>query len=798
MNPPIQKKIRNLPDVMKALKLKLREYLVLQGTKFTPNEQRFQCPNRKSHANNDDDPSATFWKDDDAGFHCYSCGANGNIYDAAFMLEDLPLPKTTYDWIYRTVVPLAERLDVAVECEDFSPEEQERYEAYNSLSRVTDRLHTNFWKSVALDYARKRNWSDETITAFELGYCESYENLRQWLYQEGISHAIQIKGGLAPLKQVEPGKFIGAAPLLFTKRIVFPIRDENGRVHGFAGRTLLDKSAASESGIEKYVNSDTTTIYSKSTALFNVHNVRDEEVMIVEGYADVVTLYQKGVKNCVGLGGTAFTEEHIQLLIRRGVKRLILCLDNDKAGLQAEDRILSKLTRQHGLTVFVKERDDCEDPDTCLQKHDYLLTSPIKALPKHFIDRFKVKGNQSDRDRALLYITWEPSALNREKLFKEIAKDLDTTKDVIKEEVDGLVSRQGDQPMVDLVEIDRMSEELRSSIWTFRKNSLTRGELLGLKTSHPILTKALDGIQPMYYIIAGDTQTGKSTFARTLASGILDQNPDQALVLYFTIDDTKEKFISRWLASSSGLTINQVENPNYHIQQNDRLTDSEKAAMMQRLDAAYRNFDVVSESGLLVYDETKIRSITDMERLIRMAKHRSGGRKLVVFIDSLHRMRLPAKYKKESTREHAMTISDTLKEWCNLFAIPIIATAELRRPPSSSSGRRPTLHDIKEASDFEFDAEVCILMYNEWHSFGRLAMTATMKFADPPESENFFPVVEAFFAKNKGSSFEQRCLYYKFYPSRAIMAECTPVEQDNWEKEVLRKLTDSQPREWGS
>jgi len=340
---------------------------------------------------------------------------------------------------------------------------------------------------------------------------------------------------------------------------------------------------------------------------------------------------------------------------------------------------------------------------------------------------------------------------------------------------DLIITREGDREIVNIMDSAKERQQFEQHLVEYEKKAWTRQELIGLKTGFPIFTQELEGIQNMFYIIAGEEATGKSAFIRTMMAGLLKENSDKVFILYFSIDDSIPKTISRFLAAETGLEINSMENPRYKIELNPAYNDAERQDALERRKSALKALQESSQN-FIIKDESTIRDTRDMEKIIKTFKEVAGERQLVVFVDSLHRMRA-AKLFHESVREKAMEVSDLLKKWCNIYEIPIIATAELRKLNSGVSDRRPHMDDIKEASDFKFDGECIMMMYNDVKAHEREPNKATLRWQLVQDSGDWLPVVEVFVAKNKGSSFQQKCLYYKFIPWCSKLIEATHDEQ---------------------
>ena len=264
---------------------------------------------------------------DSQSWRCFGqCNEGGDIFSFVMKREGWDFPET--------LRYLAERAGVTLQ--EFTPEEQEQVEENEHLREVLSMAVTFFQHQLrntaagkaALDYLYARKLTDETINAFALGYApDSWDALTNYLTSRQISLDALIKAGLVSEREE------GGVYDRFRHRLVIPIRDHQGRMTGFGGRVLRPDD------IPKYLNSPTTAVFDKGRLLFGLDTARREirlqdQVVIVEGYLDVIGPYQAGFKNCVSPMGTALTEDQFRL-IKRYSRRIILALDPDAAGQQA-------------------------------------------------------------------------------------------------------------------------------------------------------------------------------------------------------------------------------------------------------------------------------------------------------------------------------------------------------------------------------------------------------------------------------------------------------------------------------
>jgi DNA primase len=306
-------------------------------------------------------------------FHCFGCGKGGNVY--TFLMERGGL--TFVD----AVAHLAKICGVPVPQEELSPEKarrdslRKRYYHINELAvGFFQRMLVDSRGREAVNYLRKRGLAEEGYTKFLLGFApDAWDELSNFLLREGVTEEEIITLGLAVKSQR------GTLVDRFRNRLIFPISDDKGQIIGFGGRVLDDSHP-------KYLNSPETPLFNKGKQLYGLNLARaairkQEQVILMEGYMDVIAAHQYGVTQAVGTLGTALTTEHGKLLMRY-TYNAILCFDADVAGQEASMRGLDVL-RQLGIKVAVMTIPDGKDPDECLRKmgKDYFLKLIKQASP---------------------------------------------------------------------------------------------------------------------------------------------------------------------------------------------------------------------------------------------------------------------------------------------------------------------------------------------------------------------------------------------------------------------------------
>jgi DNA primase len=382
-------RVNNLNELMGRVKVHLKEYLEMFDTEF--NTSHFTCPNRVAHRNEDGKPSAAFHQGQDH-FKCFSCEVAGDIFTAANLLEGKPLEGK--EFVTDNVLYLAELFGESFEVEDMTEEDLRREDLYKALED-TCKLACTVLKqdSEKLDevkaYIEKRGWAD-LIEEFDFGYC-SYDKLITVLKKKGHTEDTLRDVGLISPKEAS-GQY---EKYLLEDRLIFPIRNQYGKIIAFGSRLIRDPKNDKE---QKYLQSRNTTMYTKGKTLFNLDKARlSNKVYIVEGYADVFTLYKHGIDNSVALCGLSFGEDKYKALVRNAVEDIVFCLDNDTAGRNALERILDKdLKGLKGIAVSIKIFPaDCEHKDV----DDFITAEGIEAfneLAELSVFDFKLK--QLDKD----------------------------------------------------------------------------------------------------------------------------------------------------------------------------------------------------------------------------------------------------------------------------------------------------------------------------------------------------------------------------------------------------------------
>lgn len=284
-------------------------------------------------------------------YYCFGCGAGGNVF--TFIME-----YENYTFV-EALKMLAERAGIELPEEEYSKEAKEKADLKTAILEV-NKLAAKYYYAqlkteqgkLAHDYLTGRKLSEETITAFGLGYSTKYrDDLYRYLKTKGYRDEVIAKAGLISIDEKQ-GVFDK-----FWNRVMFPIMDANNRVIGFGGRVMGDAKP-------KYLNSPETIVFDKSRNLYGLNRARTSRkpyFLICEGYMDVIALHQAGFTNAVASLGTALTSGHASL-IKRYVNEVYLTYDSDEAGTKAALRGIPIL-KEAGITAKVLRMDPYKDPD---------------------------------------------------------------------------------------------------------------------------------------------------------------------------------------------------------------------------------------------------------------------------------------------------------------------------------------------------------------------------------------------------------------------------------------------------
>jgi DNA primase len=352
--------------------------------------------------------SPSFFVNDQKGFfHCFGCGAHGDVIGFAMRIDNLAFPEA--------VEKLAG--EAGLEVPRLSRAEVEREERAKTLADAVEAAAKWFEAQLrapagraAREYLERRGLSAATIARFRLGFApDGWQGLRAELTRQGYSDAQLLEASLAAISEhgKEPFDF-------FRNRVIFPICDRRGRVIAFGGRVLDDSKP-------KYLNSRDTPLFDKSRNLYALDQAREgvrqgQSLIVAEGYMDVIALHAAGFTGAVAPLGTALTEGQIEMAWRL-TPEPILCLDGDEAGRRAAQRAAERALPllKPGTTLRFAALPEGDDPDSLIRARGAVAMGEILRQARPLSDIVwdglaAGRGFETPERRALLLKSIEDTA----------------------------------------------------------------------------------------------------------------------------------------------------------------------------------------------------------------------------------------------------------------------------------------------------------------------------------------------------------------------------------------------------
>ena len=705
-----------------------------------------QCPNGVEHKHDDQHMSCGITADGTV-FNCLMCDAKGDIFSAANYIENKPL--VGEEFVTENFMYLAKLFNVSYELEEISEEEKQVQKVYLIYDRAKELLKKNYAVSKdCREYSKKRGW-EKFEDFFEFGSCESYDKMIGVLEKE-FDRSTMLKAGIYHKD-------------LYQDRFIIPIRDTSGRVCAFGSRSMAEQG--------RYINSKNNLVYDKSSTLYNLNNARkiSTSVYLVEGYADCMSLIKNNISNVVAIGGTSFTAKQFELLIRNRIKRVVLCFDNDDAGVQALEKALIKVIgNKKDLSVCIKQIVEAKDPDEYIRKFgvETFLQLPELTVFEWRLQSFIKNPIDEIRSQILDDIINESSFIERDRMCHKFSQESNIRLETITKEVQRLEVIKREKLDITTTDIIKEETEFEKKIneyeeWVFSRKT----ELLGLPCGFARLTEALDGIQTGLYLVGGRPNIGKTSFNLQLAYNLVMSN-DNVFCLVWSIDDNLKKVIPRLVAAECGIPINVVSNPVYKLTSQQGYTPEEIKELMGRRELAVNKLKSLSKR-FLIKDIGSGNSVEAIERSVMTCRAitKAENMQLVIVIDNFHK--LSTEKFVQDTRSKFTYMSEQIKRISNVYDAPVICTVELRK----SDSIRPREDDIKETVDLVYDADCIMLLHNEVHRVGEHA--SKIFFVD--DKGNKKPILEVDICKNKTSGFKGQ-LFFRFYTELNRVIECESLE----------------------
>lgn len=368
-------------------------------------------------------------------YKCFSCGATGNVFTFVSEFENVPF--------IDAVQIVASKCGMELSLGTYKSNVSQSFREEHEIMELSQKFFQNNLRTKAgeqaLQYLKNRGINEDIIKEFGIGLSiDSNDSLYTLLSKKNYDSKTMLDVGLV-------NNVNGKMYDMFARRITFPLWDKNGNIVGFSARIYRG-----EKDVSKYMNSRESKIFKKGETLYNYHNAKDaakreKKVIVVEGFMDAIRISASGIKNVMALCGTAMTSEQITMLKKLRVK-VILCLDNDNAGLLATVNNGEELVK-NDVETYVIRLSGQKDPD------EYILANGSQAFkdnvdePKTFFE-FKMNYLKQNKDLnnvedltsyindVLKNLSNNSDLILRELTLNKLSKDYDISLDVLKNKLE--------------------------------------------------------------------------------------------------------------------------------------------------------------------------------------------------------------------------------------------------------------------------------------------------------------------------------------------------------------------------
>lgn len=772
-------KLINLDEVIAKLKTFLPQYLAEHDIDTSKN---FKCLNPK---HDDPTPSMSCKQNPENAF-CFGCLTTLDIFLAAHYLEDKPISGP--EFIEQNVKYLAEKYGIDLKLEEMTEEELYRYRTYRAYKDAADLIaNRSFGDYTTLDKEiAKRGWNPDTLKVGTVIYKDFRNALKNMGYEPRFQDEIDL----------------GRPDIFNENNMIFTICDEFGRPVGFAARILHYDG---EHG-PKYLNQKTTgvrcNIYQKSKRLYEIHTALryTPPIYIFEGYTDVLTAQHAGFFNCCAIGGTGFTQHHIELLKQLNQTSVVLCLDGDNPGQMRTAELLDKFfSCQRDMQVEIVNLPDNLDPDDIIRERGLETFLGLKRWSafEWRLNRYPDDADPETVCKVMIpLIVNEPSRVRQDKLCSILSRFTGIDKEVITAELGRLQSEKErkkyneKERVLEQIwsEIHRSPQDTKTLLYEcasrieaietkYDENSFSIDSTVSFVESQIALEDAMTGEfagftlsevglgglgerlngnwrEDVFFCFGGSANAGKSSLMGQFAYEIASRPENNATVIYHTIDDSKEQILPRLVCQCYGspdLTINQVRNPNYY-----KKYDPAGDAIAQRRLIGYQELVKLMKDGRIVLkDMSEGSSFAFGEGLIRYYQNLYPERKIVYILDNLHKS---PDYSSMEPRMRFKTLSNHMKETAGRLHCCIMATVEYTK---LEPGIIPHNNNIAETRAVIYDASFIGHLFNDLHENGPSAVCIHN------HQGEVLPRLRLGIGKNKITEFKGR-IFLDFFPASGL------------------------------
>lgn len=816
-------KIKNLEDQLAKIKMFLPVYLEEKLKIDMSSGKKILC---LSPEHDDRSPSMSLFRSKDMNtplLKCHSCGVVMDIFNACHVIEHRPLVGPGF--IDDTVSYLASKYEIEMEIAKMSEDDIYEMNIVNMNKNIHEYICHQEFNVDQLYELDKRNWDPAFANKIGIGACHDLDHMKQYLKSIGYSFKFMEENDLDHTRVFNSSSLIftifdeHGRPVAFAARNLNydGIKDDVGRF--INGTKFINTKVNPRCGIGKK---------SEMLYLFHIAKNKTAPIYVFEGNADTVTAHNNNIFNSVAICGLGLNENHLNMFRRHGVYDIVVCLDSDDAGMLKAKQILDDaLKKVHDIKirfVFLPDRKIInEDGSVATAKFDpdeFIRQNGAEAflrLPK--VDPFAWRLQQFDSDQdadsesiclsMIPIIASDPSSIKREGMIRDLSEYTGMPDKAIREEVGKIINadeiriEKAKKSIMDEV-VNQLSAGQTSGIESILSSALDRIQtvekefktgtfdvsnrvtnLLGIKQyqeaedahieynfgdEYRIFNNALNGdLKQKLILLGASANVGKSSMFVNLSWNLANLN-DNVISIYLTIDDSAKEILPRIIcydmvkrAYHSNrelfdlLNINKIARP--YLYKDSIEYDS---LVMEREISYKRLFSLSDKDKYVLLDSEDGKTLEFIQSLVKHYTERYPEKHVFLFLDNIHLVSVP---QYEEGRMKYKYLSHELKSLCVKHNITLIGTVEYRKLPV---GVKPSNADIAEANSFEYDANAIIHMYSELHS----KRDESNLFHWSSDYSMKIPVVEAYFGKNKISSFKGN-LWLKSWPDKAYFTEMT-------------------------
>lgn len=829
---------QSLDQIKDLLKPYLPQYLTAMGHNTSG---LFTCINSD---HNDSDPSMGIVPgSNDRIFNCFGCHTTGDIFVAAHLLEGKPL--TGHGFVTDNMFYLAHRFGIDVpDMPELTPEdlkEMETYAAYSHAAMIIRSFKREELSQRIQNRLTELLWPEDLRKKLGIGSVKSYEDY--------INRMTKLYGHKREfLEEID----LTRRAMFNANNLIFTVKDENGAPVGFACRSLtydedktkwakqveeIKASFDDENSPEckeslkkiwkpsKYVNTkDSCPIYSKKRLLYNFNEGRKTAppLWVFEGYPDGATAFMGGLLNSCAIGATAFTEEHIELLLGLKIKHLIFVLDADVEGQNAMERIMGMMESiggHPGLTVeMVSMPEGTDDPDRFIRSFGSLQrgVAEFRKLPREDMFTWGLKKRIDHGDEPMLIAEniiptivnelnnlkriqmakklSQATQLDESFLLKEVQRLVDADLSALDEEKTVLARKLSAEITRNPLGIATTLENYRIKVENVEKRKtgydpmrvlsnvefvFERAEKndrgIELETRYRMLNNVMGGIpQSQAFIsVPGKPNQGKSTFLQNLAADLPELNDDTTVFMH-SVDDALALAVPRILGAKYQIPSEYFKRPAFwrnQVEDFDRIYYTAREWLRE----------MIGTEKLILADIAILpATLPAYETWVRTIRNKHPNRRLVGMGDNFHLFDL-AGYEPGESKTRAMSMF--IKRLANQYDATMIFTTELPKE-SLRAGVRPRIKTIKGTSGVAYDANANFGIYNDLKDMGERATVfweGPLETVIGPNGEQSFsprrmPVIELVIDKSKLSGFDGT-IYFRLNPDSGHLEECDEAEQ---------------------